>query len=176
MSMGFNLIDRQAIRVSGWVAALCLVLLVAACGFQLRGDADLPFESVYVQSAGSSQFATELRRVFEGSDSVVLTDAPEHAEVIVNVVAEQQEQKILSISASGSVNEYELLYWVRYRIMDKEMEELVAPGEIRVRRDLTYTDTETLAKESETRLLFRDMRTDAVQQMLRRLSAITSTT
>jgi len=47
---------------------------------------------------------------------------------------------------------------------------LVAPGEIFLRRDMTYDDTEVLAKESEEALLYRDMKTDAVQQMLRRLS------
>ncbi len=35
---------------------------------------------------------------------------------------------------------------------------------------MTYEDTEVLAKESEEALLYRDMKADAVQQMLRRLS------
>ena len=38
-------------------------------------------------------------------------------------------------------------------------------------RDLTYDDTQVLAKESEELLLYRDMKSDAIQQMLRRLSA-----
>jgi len=38
--------------------------------------------------------------------------------------------------------------------------------------DMTYDDTLVLAKESEELLLYRDMRTDAVQQMLRRLSVL----
>ncbi len=172
--MDFYLRSRQAIGLSIRMTALCLCLLVAACGFHLRGQADLPFESVYVQSAAPSEFATELRRVFEGNNSIMLTDAAEHAEVVVNIVEEQQEQKILSISQSGSVNEFQLLYRVSYRIMNSGMEDVVAPGEIRVQRDLTYDDTQTLGKESEVRLLFRDMRTDAVQQLLRRMSVVTA--
>ena len=170
--MDFHLKGRQAIGTSVRMAALCLVLLVAACGFRLRGQADLPFESVYVQSASSSEFATELRRVFEGSNYITLTDAAEQAEVVVKIVEEQQEQKILSISASGSVNEFQLLYRVSYRIMNPGMEDIVAPDEIRVQRDLTYDDTQTLGKESEIKLLFREMRADAVQQLLRRMSVV----
>jgi LPS-assembly lipoprotein len=161
-------------RALAALLAVCLGLSIAGCGFQLRGQADLPFDSVYVQSAGSSQLATELRRVFEGNNSVVLADSAEHAEVVIRIVEEQEEQKILSISASGSVNEFQLLYRVSYRIMNPGMEDMVAPGEIRVQRDLTYDDTQTLGKESEIKLLFREMRSDAVQQMLRRLSVVSA--
>jgi len=163
-------------KAHGRLAALvttCLVLLIPGCGFHLRGEVDVPFENVYVQSSGASQFATELRRVFKGSSLVELTDAASQAEVVVQIIEEQQVQEILSLSASGSVNEYQLLYRVSYRIMDSLMEDLVAPDEIRVRRDLTYDDTQTLGKESEVQLLFRDMRNDAVQQLLRRLSLVT---
>ena len=147
---------------------------LAACGFHLRGQVDLPFENVYVQSSGTSQFATELRRVFEGSNRVELTGAASDAEVVVQVVNEQEIQEILSISPAGSVNEYQLRYLVSYRIKDRKMEDVVPPDMIRVRRDLTYDDTQTLGKESEVRLLFRDMRNDAVQQLMRRLSVIST--
>lgn len=172
--MDLNLKARQMTGLSARVSALCLGLLLAACGFHLRGQADMPFESVYVQGAGSSEFATELRRVFEGSKSVMLTDEADHAQVVINIVEEQQEQKILSISQSGSVNEFQLVYRVSYRVMNSKMEDVVAPDEIRVLRDLTYDDTQTLGKESEVKLLFRDMRADAVQQLLRRLSVVTA--
>ena len=38
-------------------------------------------------------------------------------------------------------------------------------------RDVTFNDTEILAKEQEEQLLFRDMQTDMVQQIMRRLAA-----
>jgi LPS-assembly lipoprotein len=36
---------------------------------------------------------------------------------------------------------------------------------------VSYDDTQVLAKESEEQLLFRDMQSDMVQQILRRLAA-----
>jgi LPS-assembly lipoprotein len=59
---------------------------------------------------------------------------------------------------------------VAYRLTDKSNVDLAPPGEIVLRRDMTYDDTEVLAKESEEALLFRDMKADAVLQMMRRLS------
>jgi LPS-assembly lipoprotein len=41
-----------------------------------------------------------------------------------------------------------------------------------LRRDYSFNDQEQLSKESEEALLYRDMQTDAVQQLLRRLQAI----
>lgn len=163
--------DRACSHAAALVVA-GVVVLISACGFHLRGEVDLPFQRVFVQSSGSSSFATELRRVFERSTAIDLTDSANQAEVIVEILNERQVQQILSLSEGGSVNEYQLLYSVSYRFMDSQMEDLVVPDEIRVRRDLTYDDTQTLGKESEVQLLFTNMRSDAMRQMLRRLSLV----
>ena len=41
---------------------LAAALLLASCGFQLRGTAQLPFSSLYVQAPPASQVATQLKR------------------------------------------------------------------------------------------------------------------
>jgi LPS-assembly lipoprotein len=69
------------------------------------------------------------------------------------------------------VREFEFRYRVAYRLTDRAGVDLAQPGQIDLHRDMTYDDTEVLAKESEQLLLYRDMKADAVQQMLRRLSA-----
>jgi LPS-assembly lipoprotein len=48
---------------------------------------------------------------------------------------------------------------------------LVPPAEITLRRDFSFNDQDQISKESEEALLYRDMQTDAVQQLLRRLQA-----
>lgn len=154
------------------VAALIVVQLVSACGFKLRGQADLQFESIYVQTEGFSLFGAELRRAIQSGSDAQIMDSAGEAQVVVNVTGERQEKKILALSSSGSVREFELLYRVAYRVLDKQQLDITAPGEIVLRRDLTFDDTQTLGKESEEVILFRDMQTDAVQQLLRRLSAI----
>jgi LPS-assembly lipoprotein len=42
---------------------------------------------------------------------------------------------------------------------------------VQLTRDVTYNDADILAKEAEEQLLFRDMQSDMVQQVLRRLSS-----
>ncbi|MBI4742843.1 MAG: hypothetical protein HY777_15135, partial [Betaproteobacteria bacterium] len=55
---------------------------------------------------------------------------------------------------------------------DVKGRDLVPPGEIELSRDLSYDDSNVLAKEQEEVLLWRDMQNDMVQQLMRRLVAV----
>ena len=143
---------------------------LSSCGFQLRGQAAIPYKTLFIEATGYSLFANDLERAIRsGSETKVVSNRNE-AEAVLRIVGELQEKRILSLSSGGKVREFELRYKVAYRLTDRAGTDLTAPGEIYLRRDMTYDDTQVLAKESEELLLYRDMKTDAVQQMLRRLS------
>ena len=101
--------------------------------------------------------------------STRVTDNPKDAQVILQIVSEQNERVILSLSGSGRVRELQLRYRVSYRLNDRDSRELLPVGEVQLKRDLTYNDSDVLGKEQEEGLLIRDMRNDAVQQVMRRL-------
>jgi LPS-assembly lipoprotein len=145
------------------------VFLVAACGFQLRGTAQLPFQSLYVQATPSSQFATLLKRNVRAGSNTRITEQPADAEVVLQVLSELQEKQILSLGGGGRVSEYQLRYRVSFRLTDNKNREHIPATEILLKRDYSFTDEQALSKESEEALLYRDMRNDAVQQMVRRL-------
>jgi LPS-assembly lipoprotein len=152
------------------VVVVALATVLASCGFQLRGQAAIPFKTVFIETPGYSQFANDLERAIRsGSDTKVVRNR-EEADAILKILGEGQERRILSLSAGGRVREFELRYTVSYRVVDRTNVDLALPGTIQLHRDLTYDDTEVLAKESEELLLYRDMKADAVQQMLRRLA------
>jgi LPS-assembly lipoprotein len=48
----------------------------------------------------------------------------------------------------------------------------VPTTEIGLSRDMTYSDTQVLAKAEEEKLLYRDMQNDAAQQILRRMATV----
>ncbi len=148
-------------------AALCVAL--AACGFHLRGPASLPFESLYV--SGTSVFANQLKRAVRAGSKTRVIDNEKDAQVTLQILSEATERTILSLSASGRVREITLRYRVSYRLYDQKNKEYIPPSEILLRRDLSYSDTDVIAKEQEEGLLYRDMQSDAVQQLVRRLQA-----
>lgn len=162
---------KTVIRQPSFVILLAATLLVAACGFQLRGTATLPFNSMYVQAAPTSLLATQLKRTVLVGTGTRIAERPEQAEVILQITNELQEKQILSLSGGGRVSEFELRYRVSFRLTDAKNREHIPANEIVLRRDFSYTDDQALAKQSEEALLFRDMRDDAVSQLVRRLQA-----
>jgi len=151
---------------------LMFTLLLGACGFHLRGQGAfaLPFQRLYVQSANDyAPFITELKRAIE-ANSVQITDAPEQAQLTLHIVSEVTDRQILSLSGGGRVREYRLQYRISLRAYDQKQRDWLAPEEITLRRDFSYDDTQVLAKEQEEALLYQSMRSDAVQQVLRRLN------
>jgi len=149
--------------------ALALLLGSAACGFQLRGTASLPFETIHVPNA-TAGIALEIKRSIQaGTDARVVDDAKAAAAQLL-FLEESRRKDILSLTAAGRVSEYRLFYRVRFRVSDGTGGDFLPPVSIQLFRDMTYDDSQVLAKEAEEQLLFRDMQTDMVQQVLRRIA------
>ena len=149
---------------------LLTVFLLTACGFHLRGQAGMPFDALYLDAANpGTPFITDLRRNLE-ANKVKLVNTAEQADVVLNIVSEIPEKQILTLGGSGRVNEFQLRYRVSLRAYDLEGQDWIPAEEIMLRRDYIYDDTKILAKEAEETLLYQSMRSDMVQQIMRRLS------
>jgi LPS-assembly lipoprotein len=153
------------------IALLAAALLLASCGFQLRGTAPLPFTSLYVQAPVTSALAGQLRRAVLASNGTRIAEAPTEAQVILQILSETQEKQILSLTGGGRVSEYQLRYRVGFRLTDSKNREHIPATELLLKRDYSFSDEQALAKEQEEALLYRDMRNDAVQQLVRRMQA-----
>jgi LPS-assembly lipoprotein len=91
---------------------------------------------------------------------------------VLGFTGEAREKVILSFTSAGKVNEYRLRYRVGFRVTDPKGALVFLPtSEILLTRDMTYNDAQVIAKENEEAMLYRDMQTDMVQQILRRLAA-----
>lgn len=157
------------------IATLALAAALSGCGFQPRGTATLPFDTLYVEAPRTSLLASQLRRAIGFGSQTRITNNPAEAEATLRVVHELREKEILSLSAGGRVRELQLRYRVQYQVFDRNKNPLAPPGEIVLRRDYAFNDQDQLSKEAEEALLYRDMQTDAVQQIVRRLQAAART-
>ena len=147
-----------------------LALLLSACGFQLRGSYSLPYESIYVGVPDVSVIGAGLKRQIRASGTR-LADSAQDAQATFLQTAEAKEPIILSLSGAGRVREKRLRYRYGYRVVDDKGRDLIAPGVIELNRDISYADSDVLAKTQEEDLLWRDMESDLVQQLMRRLAA-----
>jgi LPS-assembly lipoprotein len=150
--------------------AMLVAILVAGCGFQLRGSSNLPFQTIYVPGS-SGGVALDLKRAIESSSNTRVVDTPKDAQAVFQLIGAQQEKEILSLTGAGRVREYRLRYRVTYRVHDAKGHDLIPSTTLRQVRDVTFNDSAVLAKETEDQLLYRDMQNDMVQQILRQLAA-----
>ena len=149
---------------------LLVALMLASCSFRLRGTADVPFEALYVPNANAG-IALTLKRYIQAGTRARVVDDPKQADAILVLSGESREKQILSLTGTGAVREFQLRYRVAFRVHDSKGADYVPQSVIQLTRDITFNDTQVLAKEAEEQLLFRDMETDMVQQIMRRLAA-----
>jgi LPS-assembly lipoprotein len=147
-----------------------VLVLLAGCGFRLRGTAEVPFETLYLPGA-TSGIALDLKRYIQAGTNARVVDDAAKADAIMQFTEEGRLKEVLSLTGTGKVREFQLRYRVGFRVHDGKGTDFVPQSVIQLTRDVTFNDTEILAKEQEEQILFRDMQTDMVQQILRRLAA-----
>ncbi len=160
---------RRLLAVASAAAAL------SACGFQLRQAPDFAFKTLYTGVAATSPLGNELKRSIAASGAVqVVADARQidTAQVILDVLTDQREKTVVGLSASGQVREFQLRVRFKFKLRSKDGRELIPETELLQQRDISYSESAALAKEAEEALLYRDMQSDIVQQVMRRLAAV----
>jgi LPS-assembly lipoprotein len=151
--------------------AVALPLVLAACGFHLRGEASYTFETIFVNGAGAPTVAAALRRALTATGSARVVDDPKNAQVLLDFPLISDDKEVLSISGGGSVREYLLIKRVQFRLHDADGRDWLPQGEIALRRSYTFSESEVLARNAQEQRLLKDMETDAVAQLVRRLQA-----
>jgi len=150
---------------------LLLSLSLAACGFQLRGSYSLPWDSLYLGMPENSEMYAQIKRSVEASTQTRIVTDPKAAQASLVILRNEQAKNILSLSGTGLVREFQLTRTFVYRIQDASGKELMAPSQIILQREMNFDDQRIFASEAGEITLWRDMQSDLVQQILRRLSA-----
>jgi LPS-assembly lipoprotein len=147
------------------------LLALAGCGFHLRGEANYTFSTIFVSAPGAPTMASELRRALDATGNAHVTPEAKGAQVILDIPVVADDKEVLSLSAGGSVREYLLVKRVQFRLHDADGNEWLPPGVITLRRSYTFSESEVLARDAQEQRLLKEMQTDAVQQLVRRLQA-----
>jgi len=154
--------------------ALILVAALAGCGFHLRGagGSTLPYKTMHIALPETADIRIWLERHIRASGGTEIVADPKAAEVVFQQLEDNRQKSILSVNAQGRVREYRLQMTYRFRLVNAKGEEIVGPNELALTRDFNFDDSQVLAKDIEERLLWRDMSSDLVNQIMRRLSIV----
>lgn len=168
MATSFALTRRR------WLGALLGSAALSGCGFALRRPPPLQLQRIQLRGfAPLSPMAGELRRQLRISPGVTLVESAEAAQVVLEGLTDNREQIAAASTSAGQVRELTLRARLRFRVVTPAGRELIAPTELLLSRDMSYTESAALAKDYEAQLMFSTMQSDLATQVLRRLAALT---
>ena len=149
------------------------LLLLVACGFQMRGAASVPAEMARTYVASDDQrslFYRRLRESLRGA-GVNVVDSEAEATATFSILSDIPGQRVLSVSARNVPREFEVFYTVYYTVQT-ETATILEPRSQTLTRDYTWDETQVLGKEKEEELLREAIVADLVRIVLIQLSSI----
>lgn len=150
--------------------AILLLLVITSCGFHLRGMTEISFKTISLE--GKELSLTKNLKKILNTNKVAIVSSTENPELRVELLSEESEKRILSLSGQGLVREFEIFYRVRYRIKASDSEIWGQENIIETRKDFTYSDSNLIGKEEEERQLNEAMRIEAITSLFNQIQVI----
>ena len=150
--------------------ALLMLLIISSCGFHMRGMTEISFKTISLEGKELS-FTKNLKKVLN-SNKVAIVSSTENPELRIELLSEESEKRILSLSGQGLVREFEIFYRVRYRVKTIDSEIWSQDNIIETRKDFTYSDSNLIGKEEEERQLNEAMRNEAITNLFNQIQLI----
>jgi len=164
---------RHAMPIRAAIVLVCAVLSLSACGWRLQGATKLSptMTLTYLDAKDRyTEFNQALRERLRASGAKV-TEHSSDATATVKIIKDQSGQRVLSVSARNTPEEYEVFYAVEYSVVSGG-NELIPPQKLELTRDYSYDTTAVLAKEREQAVLREALAQDLAGLVLRRLASL----
>ncbi|MFK8050792.1 MAG: LPS assembly lipoprotein LptE [Halioglobus sp.] len=167
---------RKFVQLMVTVAVVCAL---SACGFQLRGTGgtSLPesWKKMFLYTSNpNGELSREIQSTFSAND-ITWVDT-ELANYTLAVGGEQFKQRNLSINAQARASEFELTMSTVFSVRDAAGQQVIEASEATVVKQMENDPSNVVGKAEEVRLLKTEMRTELVQQILRRVGYFASST
>lgn len=151
---------------------LSLICLITACGFKLRGTADLPSwlnqVAVVIQNA-HRDLGPMLKDQLQAY-KIALASSPGDASYLLIIEEDRSQQQITSVSASTTPRQYQMFYSVKFKLIARNGKVMVPDSLVTVTRQLTVNNDRILGSDAEETTIYKEMRRDAVMQIISRLN------
>jgi LPS-assembly lipoprotein len=162
---------NRLFRFLAWPALA--VLLLAGCGFHARGNYHLPdtLGAVYIEVPGYDYDLRHRLQLALGSRGVRLVDDATAADAVLRITNPSFATRVLSVGSDGRVRENELRYTLGFELRRRDGSVLVPRQSVELLRDVTYDEYNVLGSQSEQSAGRLELQDQAVQQIMRRLTA-----
>jgi LPS-assembly lipoprotein len=142
-----------------------LLVLVSACGFQLRGTNNA-IQNIYSTMrvedfSGDNAFQQIIEQTLKDSGVAIRPESENVLEILTSV----PDRRTASYSSRGKSAEFELLKDISFQFK-REQSVLIQPTLYKARRTYLYRETAAVGKAEEENLLKREMDQDLAQRII----------
>jgi LPS-assembly lipoprotein len=147
--------------------------LLTACGFHLRGEAQLPpgMARIHVDSADPyGPLKRNLEKALARAGATIEANAGEGiAEIQLTGVS--LAPVVRSVAANARVNEFTMLYHLELQITDSSRKVLLPKQVVEQSRVFTFDQTQAIGTGAEQDEIKKEMERDMVQVVLRKVES-----
>lgn len=149
-------------------------MVLAACGFQLRGEARLPdyMDRTFVAAADDSTVLVRELGLLLEANGVSIVDRPGPDAATLHIDSQSMSRRPLSVTGQARVREFLIVFEVAWRLEDAAGEIALERSTIRLTRDYSFDEGEILAAQREEEFLRDDLGRAMANQLIRRLEAL----
>lgn len=160
----------SAVRNASLVFAFSLL---AACGFHLRNQAELPsaLQPMYIGGPASAGPLGAALRYQLNNSNTTFTRLPAKANYRLMVLSEGHQQRIISLDRRGLAAEYGLIATVTFELYDRTNQRVLGPLTLQELRTVTNNPDNALTTSQEISLVLTDINKALAAQLVRRLGA-----
>jgi LPS-assembly lipoprotein len=151
--------------------ALFSLTTLSACGWRIRGKIDLPYKTLLVSGVMTPEFRNDLEMYLRVND-VNLVTKTQDAEVILEIITEQNAKQVLSYNGAGQITAYRIISRVAFRVFNPDGIEVLPEADIYMTRDIEFNQANIQSFDLLVAEFVKNMRIDIVGQLMRRLASI----
>jgi LPS-assembly lipoprotein len=162
---------KQKAKARGFLLIACSLSLMS-CGFHLRGTETSRVQLPPTYLTGPvGPLQREVRHYLTVSE-VPVVEARKDAQLVIDLIGEDVQRRVLSVGSTGKVEEYEVHYGATYAVERGNGKSLIPKETLGQQRSYSFNESDVLAKDAEQERLVQDMRRDVVRQMMLRLQSV----
>lgn len=162
---------RKRRECVGGVFALFALTTLSACGWRVRGKIDLPYKNLLVSGVMTPEFRNDLEMFLRIND-VNLVSKAQDAEVILEIITEQNAKQVLSYNGAGQITAYRIISRIAFRVFNPDGIEVLPEADIYMTRDIDFNQANIQSFDLLVAEFVKTMRIDIVGQLMRRLASI----
>lgn len=151
--------------------ALLAAGALSACGWRIRGKIDLPYKNLLVSGTMTPELRNDLEMYLRMNDVNLVTKAQD-AEVILEIITEQNARQVLSYNGAGQITAYRIISRIAFRVFNPDGIEILPEADIYMTRDIEFNQANIQSFDLLVNEFVKNMRIDIVGQLMRRLASI----